>query len=165
MISSACLHVLPAAALLLTLAAAGQAHAACTASSSGLAFGSYQPLTFAGKFTSKNLTSTATVTVTCDRLSGALGYTLKLGPSPAGGSISPRYMSNSRGGDNMAFNLYTDTNYLSVWGDDSSGNTITHGALNGTFAHTVYGKIPANQNTLKAGDFTTTLIITLTYRL
>ena len=155
----------PVAGLLLALATAGQIHAACTVSSSGLAFGDYQPITFPGKLTSADKNSTATVSVVCDATSGLLGYTLKLGPSPAGNSINPRYMANASGGDNMVFNIYTDPSYLTIWGDGSTGSIITHGLLSGTFNHTVYGRIPAGQNNLKAGSFTSLLTLTVTYNL
>ena len=154
-----------AAGLLLTLAAASHVNAGCTVSSSGLAFGAYQPLTFAGKLTSTPVNGVATVSVNCDAVNGLLGYTLKLGPSPAGNSINPRYMANASGGSNMVFNVYTDPTYMTVWGDGTTGSIITHGILNGTFDHTVYGRIPAGQSTLKAGSFTSLLTITITYNL
>jgi len=157
----------PATALVLaiTLAAATQAHAGCTVSSSGMAFGVYQPLSFAGKLNSAAVNSTATVSVSCDLENGLHGYALKLGPSPAGNSIYPRFMSNTSGGDAMMFNVYTDATYLTVWGNGSTGGLITHGPLAGTFGHTVYGRIPAGQNTLKAGSFSSSLTITVTYTL
>lgn len=157
----------PATALVLaiTLATAAPAHAGCTVSSSGMAFGVYQPLSLAGKLNSAAVNSTATVSVSCDRESGLHGYTLKLDPSTAGNSTYPRFMSNTSGGDPMVFNVYTDATYLTVWGDGSTGSLITHGPLNGTFGHTVYGRIPAGQNTLKAGSFSSSLTITVTYNL
>ena len=159
------LKIRPAVGLLLVLAAAGQAQAGCSVSSSGLAFGTYQPLTFPGKLTSAPVTSSATVAVNCDQAGGALGYTLKLGPSLTGNSINPRYMANTSGGDNMVFNIYTDPAYLTVWGDGSTGSILTHGPLNGSFQHTVYGRIPAGQYTLKAGSYASSLTITVVYGL
>lgn len=158
-------HIRAVAGLLLVLAATGRVFAACSVSSSGLAFGAYQPLTFAGKLTSTAVNSVATVSVNCDAVSGNPGYTLKLGPSPEGNSTNPRYMVNAAGGSNMAFNIYTDPTYSTVWGDGSIGSIITHGLLNGSFNHTVYGRIPAGQNALKAGSFTSLLTITITYNL
>jgi spore coat protein U-like protein len=141
-----------AAALLLTLAAAAQAHAGCTVGSSRLAFGHYQPLTFAGKLASMAVTSTATVSVTCDQKNGLAGYTLTLGPSPMGGGIGTRYLVNERGGNPMLFNVDTDPTYLTVWGDGSAGSAITHGALDGTFQHTVYGQIPGRPEHAQGGQ-------------
>lgn len=157
--------VLPSA-LLLLLASAAQAHAACAVTTSGLAFGPYQPLSFAGKLVSADVTSTATISVTCDLVNGSLGYTLKLGPSPVGNSIQPRFMGNLAGGGNpMEFNVYTDPTHSTVWGNGFTGSLITHGPLNGKFNHTVYGKVPARQNTLRAGSFSSSLTITVTYDL
>lgn len=150
-------------ALVLVLAASAQAHAGCTVSSSQLVFGVYQPLSFAGRFGSVAVTSMATVSVTCDRESGLAGHTLTLGPSPVGGHIGMRYLAHSGGGNPMLFNVYTDPTHLTVWGDGSSGATLRHGALDGHVQHTVYGKIPAGQNTLQAGSFSGLLTMTLTY--
>lgn len=154
-----------ALALAITLAAAAPAHAGCTVSSSGLAFGAYQPLSFAGKLNSAAVSSTATVSVSCDAVDGLLDYTLKLGPSPVLNSIHPRFMGNAGGGDPMVFNVYTDPTYLTVWGDGATGSLIAHGPLNGAFQHTVYGRIPAGQSTLKAGSFSSSLTITVSYNL
>lgn len=153
------------AALVLIQAVAGQAHAGCAVSSNGLAFGAYTPLTFASSLVSSTVDSMATVSVNCDLASGLLGYTLKLGPSQAGNSINPRYLANASGGDPMAFNVYTDASYSAVWGDGSTGSIITHGLLNGTFQHTVYGRVPAGQSTLKAGSYSGSMTITVTYNL
>ncbi len=155
-----------AAALVLALWAqlnAALAHAGCAVSSNGLAFGAYRPLSVGGMLVSSPVDSVTTVSVNCDLASGLLGYTLKLGPSAAGNTIAPRFLANAGGGNPMAFNVYTDAGHSAIWGDGSTGNVITHGVLNGTFQHTLYGRIPAGQNTLKAGSYSGLLTITVTY--
>lgn len=148
--------------LALTLASAAPALAGCTVSTSGLAFGVYQPLSFAGQLTSSDVYSTATVSVSCDAVAG---YSLKLGPSPVENSTYPRYMGHASGGNPMVFNVYTDATHGTVWGDGSVGGLVTHGPLNGTAHHVVYGRIPARQHMLKAGSFSSALTVTVSYDL
>ncbi|MDQ0586628.1 Csu type fimbrial protein [Variovorax paradoxus] len=140
----------------------------CSVSSSGLMFGAYEPITFAGKLTSIDRTSTATVSVVCTNIAAGGGYTIGLGASNygSGDRLSIRYLNNTpNGGDLMAFNVFTNASYTTVW-----GNGFTGAVLNGTIAtgdsnqsHTVYGQIPAGQSTLKAGSFSDSLTVTLTY--
>ena len=101
-------------------------------------------------------------------------YTLALGASAnsagAGASdgISTRYLANSNGGANMAFNVYTDARRSIVWGNGNIGALVS-GSLPivtlGSYTDnvTVYGKIPAGQNTLNAGIFSGSVTVTLTY--
>ena len=142
----------------------------CAVSSSGMAFGSYQPLTFAGKLTSVEKNSTATVTVTCSGLLLFSDYTISLGAGNygSGNRISTRYLNNTtQSSDVMAFNVFTDASYTWVWGNGNSGSLLNGSAplISGssTQTHTVYGKSPAGQSTLKAGSFSDSLTITLTY--
>lgn len=149
------------------LAVAGLAHAGCSVSSSGLAFGTYQPLTFTGKLTSADVTSHASISIVCTGVVTGGGYTIALGPSTAGTGdrISTRYLANSNGGDNMRFNVYTNATYTTVWGDGNVGGLLGGSipAGDSNQSHAVYGKIPAGQNTLKAGSFTGSVTVTLTY--
>ena len=143
------------------------AHAGCSVSSSGLAFGAYQPLTFPGKLTSSDVVSTAVVSIACTGITLGGSYSLSLGPSTVGTGdrISTRYLANSTGGDLMRFNVYTNATYASVWGDGNIGSLIGGNIATGNSSQTqtVYGKIPAGQNTLKAGSFNGSLTMTLTY--
>lgn len=157
----------PAAMVLLAWFTAGHAHAGCTISSSGLAFGAYPTLGFAGQLGSADVTSTATISVACQGMPASSSYTLALGPSAAGSGnrISTRYLANARGGDPMAFNLFTDANRTVVWGDGVTGALI-RGTLDAGGSHSsvaVYGKIPAGQSTLRAGSFQGSMTLTLTY--
>ena len=156
-----------ASAMLLALAWAGQAQAGCSVSSSGLAFGTYQPLTFAGKLASSAATSTASVSVVCTGISSASGYSIALGPSTIGSGdrISTRYLGNSLGGDDMAFNIDTNASYSTVWGNGWIGSLVggSMPAGDSNQSQAVYGKIPASQHTLRAGSFSGALTLTLTY--
>lgn len=162
-----------AAAVLITLAwcgCAGRALAAgaCTVSSTGLAFGRYQPVTMAGKLTSDAITSDATVSVVCTAIAVGGSYTVSLGAGSygPGDRISVRYLNNSvNGGDPMAYNVYTGASYVTVWGNGSIGSLITGSIPTGDSnqSHTVYGKVPASQTTLKAGSYGDSMTMTITY--
>ena len=156
---------LPAAMVLLALSTAG--HAGCSTNVSGLAFGPYQTLGSGGTLVSADVTSTASIHVACQGMPAGSSYTLGLGPSTAGSGnrIDTRYMANTRGGDPMAFNLFTDANRTVVWGDGMTGALI-RGTLDTAGSHAsvaVYGKIPSGQSTLRAGSFLGSMTLTLTY--
>jgi spore coat protein U-like protein len=158
-----------AVVLLLALFSAAETNAAsCTVSSSGLAFGSYQPLTIPGKFSSTAATSTASVSVVCTGIISASTYTISLGPSIVGNGdrISTRFLANSDGGDHMIFNVYREPSYSTIWGDGITAGGVLGGTLptgDSNQLHAVYGKVAAGQNTLKAGSFSGSLTMTLTY--
>lgn len=153
------LKPLTAAIVLLALSTPG--HAGCTTSFSGLAFGAYPTLV------SADVTSSATISIDCQNMPGGSSYTLGLGPSAAGSGnrISTRYLSNTQGGDLMTFNLFTDANRTILWGDGVTGALIRGNLDTGgrQSSVAVYGRIPAGQNTLRAGSFLSSMTITLTY--
>jgi spore coat protein U-like protein len=161
------IQVLPALILCLVPAAAFAA-GSCAVSSTGMAFGTYQPLTYAGKLTSVDVVSTATISVICSAIAVGGGYTISLGAGSfgAGDRIGTRYLNNNvNGGTPMAFNTYIEPSYSTVWGNGSVGSllggTIPVGASSQT--HTVYGKVPAGQHALNAGSFSDTLTMTISY--
>ncbi|MEO7391505.1 MAG: spore coat U domain-containing protein [Ramlibacter sp.] len=144
--------------------------ATCNVSSTGLAFGAYQPVTFAGKLTSADKTSTATVTVSCTGLLSQGGYSISLGAGSfgSGDRISTRYLNNnSNGGALMAYNIYTTAGYTTVWGNGASGSLLTGSAPlipgSSTNTHTVYGRVPAGQTALRAGSYSDSLTMTISY--
>ena len=158
--------LLPGCALLFQLQAATAA--GCSISSSGLAFGPYEPLTFPGRFSSVAVTSDATINVSCTGIVTGGQYTITLGPSQAGSGdrISTRAMSNLAGGPDMVFNVYLDPTYTAVWGDGLTAGTVLGGSIapgDSSQSHTVYGRIPGGQNTLWAGQFSGTLTMTINY--
>ncbi len=154
---------------LAALIASGAAQAGCTVSSSGLAFGAYQPLSVSGNLISSDKTSDASIAIVCTGISVLSSYTLALGPSTtgAGDRISNRYLSNTSGGADMLFNVYTNPLHTTVWGNGSTGSLIS-GVIpislgSTTQTVTVYGRIPGGQATLRAGSFSGSLLMTLTY--
>ncbi|MFT5644116.1 MAG: spore coat protein U-like protein [Janthinobacterium sp.] len=137
----------------------------CSVSSSAMVFGAYQPIAFAGKLQSSNANSNATISVSCSGISSAASYTIGLGPSSQGpgNGISTRYLNNTAGGAPMAYNIYTDPNRMTVWGNNMNVLNGEIASGNSNLSHTVYGVIPAGQNTLMKGNYVDTLTITLTY--
>lgn len=155
-----------AAIVLLGLGCAAHGVAgSCSVTSSGLAFGRYQPLTFAGKLTSTDRTSDVTVSVVCTAIAVGGSYSIALGPGAQGNSIIPRYLAQQAGGPAMAFNVYLDANYTSVWGDGFTGAVLTGSIPPGDSSqtHTVYARVPAGQQQLSAGDYLGSLSLAITY--
>lgn len=153
-------------AALVFMAVAGPAIAgACSVSSSGLAFGAYQPLTFAGKLVSADKTSDGAVSVVCTGIVTGGSYSISLGPSATGNSISPRYLDRIGGDSAMVYNIYRDASLTSIWGDGVTGSMLA-GSLpvgDSNHTHTVYGRIPAGQSSLRSGNYSGSLTMTITY--
>ena len=155
-----------ASALLPLLVATGSWAGACSVSASPMAFGRYQPLTFAGRLVSADRTADAAVSVVCTAISGGGSYTITLGPTAPGNSVVPRHLAHAGGGPGMAFNVYLDGAYTSVWGDGFTGAVISGSIPVGdsTHSHTVFGKIPAGQSTLRAGSYSGAITMTISYQ-
>jgi len=147
------------AAALLASAFAQAATAVCTVSTSGVAFGSYNPLPGASADTN------GTISVTC---SGAAGDTAAYAITiTAGlGSFSARKMVS--GGDSLTYNLYRDSGCTQVWGDGTASTstvtdsvTLTSSSL--TTNYVVYSRIAGGQNTARAHAYSDSLLVTVSY--
>jgi spore coat protein U-like protein len=148
------------------LVASGAGHAqSCNVSVSGaLAFGVYAFVT--------PVDGATTLTVRCSQINQAPGrsvnYSVKLTSGP--GSFVNRLMSHATlPGETLGFNLYRDAARSLVWGDGTAGSTFPIGqfvfnppASGNTqqAQHTVYGRIPANQNPA-AGNYQSSSPITV----
>ncbi|HYW91968.1 MAG TPA: spore coat U domain-containing protein [Gammaproteobacteria bacterium] len=141
---------------LLCICWAGVATAACTVSTSGISFGTYNPLA------STAATTTGSVTVSCSLLTSLLSYQIALGPGS--GTVSQRTMH--AGASTLDYNVYTDATYSTIWGNTSTGLigliTGTLSSVLGSQSHTVYGRIPAGQN-VPPGSYSDSLTVTVTY--
>jgi spore coat protein U-like protein len=120
--------------------------ATCTVGTVGVAFGSYDP------FAIQPLDSVGSITVHCDT---STSYSAAL--SPGGGSFANRLMQN--GAHTLAYNLFIDSNHVTVWGD-GSGETSTQSGTSDT-PLPVYGRIRAGQNAY-VGAYTDTIVVTVT---
>jgi spore coat protein U-like protein len=157
------------AVLLPWLFLAGNALAAadCSVSVSGLAFGTYDQLaTIADD-------STGTVTVTCTSIGKGGGvtrvnYSVAFSAGASGG-YQQRFMTS--GAPRLNYNLYVDAARSTIWGNGNSGTQLITGSLtvgpgvgNGTrtATHTVYGRVPAEQDAA-VGSYTDAIVLTLTF--
>lgn len=104
----------------------------------------------------------ATITVTC--LLGT-NYTVALNAgSTTGGTISQRLLTDGSG-HTLKYNIYTNSNYTTIWGDGTSGSSVVNGAggaLPQSF--TAYGSMPAGQTLPSTStQYTDTVTITVNY--
>lgn len=132
----------------------------CTISANNLSFGTYDPTS------SSNIDNTTDVTVTCSALllGGLIAYDISLSEGNSG-SYSGREMSNST--HTLGYNLYTDSNRTTVWGDGTSSTSMvsdsyTLSIINTSRNYTIYGRISGSQN-VSAGSYTDTITATVTF--
>lgn len=136
------------AVLLLTALAPALAWANCGVSTSGVAFGAYDP------FAAQHLDSAGTISVSCD---APTAYTIAL--STGSGSFALRTLLS--GAHQLGYNLYVDPARTIVWGDGSASTSTVPGNDSGA-VHTVYGRIPARQN-VHIGSYSDSLVITVSF--
>lgn len=141
-------------AMLLLSSRAEALLATCTTSSTGVAFGNYNPVSAFPTFAS------GTVTVTCSGIGLLVSYTIRVSGGGSGNTASRRM---SAGAKLLPYNLYTGAAYTTVWDDVTgvSGSFLL--SLGSTsFNHPVYGRILAQQPA-PAGSYSDSLTITVTY--
>nr|CUV22716.1 Sigma-fimbriae tip adhesin [Ralstonia solanacearum]CUV34395.1 Sigma-fimbriae tip adhesin [Ralstonia solanacearum]CUV39681.1 Sigma-fimbriae tip adhesin [Ralstonia solanacearum]CUV60066.1 Sigma-fimbriae tip adhesin [Ralstonia solanacearum] len=114
----------------------------------------------AGLLTSA-LTASSAITLNC---TNQTPWTLALSAgSGSGATVSGRLLT--RGGDTqtVGYNLYTSSAYTTAWGDGTGGSSTVAGTGTGLAqSTTVFGRVPA-QTTPRAGTYTDTIIVTVTY--
>lgn len=103
--------------------------------------------------------STGTVTTTCTKTTA---YTLTL--SSGSGSITSRKMSGATAGnlDGLLYNIYKDSGRTIVFGDGTSGQTITGLGTGVAETTTIYGSVDLNQY-IRPDTYSDSLTVTLTY--
>ena len=120
-------------------------------------------LDFGGFDGSAVLTTSGNIRVRC---SNGTPYSLKL--STGGGTYTQRLLS--KGTDKLQYNLFTDSSFVSIWGDGSTSTSFNAGTGSGVSAaqektHTVYGQLPnsaANQDA-PVGAYADTITVTVEY--
>lgn len=98
--------------------------------------------------------TTGTVEVSCG---ASASYTISL--SAGFGTFASRVMTG--GASQLDYNLFTDSQRVTVWGDGTAGSTTVSATGTGA-SYTVYGLIPARQN-VPAGSYSDTITVTVTY--
>lgn len=131
----------------------------CTVSASALSLGSYDPISAnAGS----DLTTTTTVTTKCTK-DASVTVTLDQGSNASADSTNdvPKRQLSAGNGNLLAYSLYQDAGYTSLWGNTTgSGVALTGSGTNQT--STVYAKVPAGQN-VPAGNYSDTVVATVTF--
>ena len=149
-------------ALLLVAGTPAGAQQVCSASSSPVSFGLYDPQSSATIDNVGSISDTVAWQVTVSLL---MAYTVKLS-SGNSGALSQRKMLS--GANSLNYQVYTDAARSNIWGDGSSGTSfISDGYLLQVLTpvvkhYTVYGRVPGSQN-VKAGSYLDTLTILITY--
>jgi len=142
-------------ALLLLLApkVANAAGTTCTLSASGVAFGTYNPLSAAPN------NATGTVTLRCNpRLASTARISLSTG---GGSSYAGRRMTS--GSASLPYQLYLDSARSRIWGDGTGGSSFdTESGSASQVIITVYGQIAPNL-ALIPGSYTDTITATVVY--
>lgn len=106
--------------------------------------------------------TTGTITVSCLGIN-LLGVTYDIALSAGAGSYAQRKMLS--GSHELLYNIYTASNYQTVWGDGNGGTSKVSGGLTVLVSaqpHTVYARIPGSQN-VPAGTFSDALTVTVSY--
>lgn len=142
------------AIILLILFLSRGAYAACSVTTTAINFVSYDV------FNAAPLNSTGGVTVSC--VATTTNETISIGPGQ-NGTISQRQMKLSVGADLLNYNLYTDVGRTQIWGDGTTGATVSTGTIakNKSKTFTIYGSIPPNQD-VSVGSYSDTLVVTIT---
>jgi spore coat protein U-like protein len=151
----------------LAMLAPGRADAAadCSVTTSGLAFGVYDPTI------STPDDSTGSVTVTCNYTGGSasgVSYTIAFSSGNSGSFSQRRLVAGTL---QLGYNLFSDAGRTVVLGNGTGGTSVFTGGFtvgpgvgNGTRTgtHTVYGRIPALQ-AVEPGNYADPIIVTLTF--
>lgn len=122
-------------------------------STSGVAFGSYDPLSAAPLDTTGSITARCLV---------ALLVTIDLG---TGSSASYAVRTLKSGTNVLSYNLYLDAARQTVWGNAAGNGTVHYGPALGLLSGAtipIYARVAPNQD-VAVGNYTDTIVVTLNY--
>jgi spore coat protein U-like protein len=148
-------RLLTLTAAMAAVIAAGSAEAACTISTTAVAFGTYNV------FSASPDDATGRVTFRCTAPRPPL-VTIQLDKGGAP-SFNPRQMR--QGSEILNYNLYLDSTRTTIWGDGTGGSqtfTQSNPQANRNINVTVYGRIPAGQD-VRAGAYSATVTATISF--
>jgi len=130
--------------------------AECLVSSQDLNFGTYNPLA------TGNVDVSSQININC---TSGTDFTIKLN---AGQHSSGGFNRNMSDGTNqLAYQLYTDSTRLTIWGDGTNGTSTVTGTGTGpgsgnTLHEIVYGQLPALQP-IPVGTYSDSINVTVTF--
>lgn len=144
--------------MLLLVLLSGNAYAICHVSVTSINFGTYDV------FATSPGDSVGTLTISCTDRAPGVYANVSIGSSANSGTFSPRKMKRSGGTDLLDYNLFTNSNRTTVWGDGTAGTiTVTTPARvrsGKPVTMNVYGRIPAGRD-VSVGSYTDTLVVTV----
>jgi spore coat protein U-like protein len=152
--------LLSAALLLLTPPPAHALGLDCNVSSTGVAYGVYDPNS------SSPTNATGNVHVSCTVLLASVLSQINIRLSTgSSGTFANRKMSG--GADQLNYNLYKDASHTTVWGDGTGGtgiftDNLLIAVLGTSVDHTIYGSIPPGQY-VAAGSYADTITVTVEF--
>jgi|RhiMetdeSRZDD1v2_1073273.scaffolds.fasta_scaffold15093_8 spore coat protein U domain-containing protein, fimbrial subunit CupE1/2/3/6 len=109
-------------------------------------------------FIDSAITATTTFSIRCSN--GTTGTIALNGGSGTSQSISTRTMET--GANSINYNLYTAADYLTIWGDGTTGSTVTHNGTGSAATLTIYGRVPS-QTAPTPGAYSDTVTMTVTF--
>ena len=131
-------------------------HAQCTVSTIGVNFGSYDPLS------PMPADSTGVIDIDCTR---SERVAISIGASPNSGGFNPRRLRQASGLDFMDYNLYTESDLASIWGDGSQGTSIVYENAKKKKKLSIlpiYARAPAGQD-VRTGQYSESLLVTINF--
>lgn len=165
-LAAAPLRLLPVVVGVLAACAAPPASAVqCAVSVTPVSFGPYDI------FANVDATSSGSVTITCTRETSDPSSIRVAYAAAASAGASNSYASRTLLGplDALRYNLYTNANYTTVWGNGASATlvfsgrlTLSQGNPTRSAMHTVYGRIPRLQD-IGAGAYVDNINVTVTF--
>lgn len=137
---------------------AGSALALCNISNvTDVTFGQYDV------FLATPVDATGSVEITCDQTPSPT-VTVSISASPNSGGFNPRMMKALGLTEYLNYNLYSDKQMTSIWGDGTGGSSVvtTRVPRNKPSNLTIYGRVSALQD-VSVGPYSETLTITITW--
>ena len=147
------LGALAAFAFVLTMLAPTRVEAACSITTTGVSFGTYDV------YDASPVDSIGSVRYQCSGSTGT--FTISLGTGSSGTFQSRTMVS---GADKLNYNLYLDAARTSTWGDATAATSwfMESNATGKPVTLTVFGRIPPGQD-VAAGIYTDTIIVTIQF--
>jgi spore coat protein U-like protein len=141
-----------------------RAAADCAISTTGVAFGNYDPTI------TTNTNATGNLTVVCTHVSGGatrVNYTMALSAGSSGSYAQRRMRAGTA---TLNYNLFDSAALTRIWGNGSAGTALVPGSMlvnpGGNrvvqVTHPIYGRIPASQ-AVAIGNYSDTIVVTLTF--
>jgi spore coat protein U-like protein len=129
----------------------------CTISAGALAFGNYNPIN------ATDVDAEATLTLTCT-LDASATITLGQGANADGTSTAAIPVRRMLFEDKfLTYDLFSDSGRTLVWQAEGGTGVAYTGIGSVDTSVQVFGRIPGGQSTLPTGDYTDTVVVTITF--